>query len=419
MSKYMNRLVDQALANELEAFGAVYITGPKWCGKTTTGMQLAKSHLFLQDPDNRQQYLNMAALEPSRLLQGDNPRLIDEWQDAPQLWDAVRFEVDKRSQEGLFILTGSTTVDQRRLAHTGTGRITRLSMRTMSLFESGFSSGSVRLHALFEGEDISAKSDHTISDIAEQIVRGGWPGTIHKSYEAAKRQIAGYCRSILETEISSPDGVNRDPEKVAAVLKSYSRHTSTSATIMTIVKDVSEYFSPLSRNTAADYIAALEKIYVVEDLKAWSPRLRSKTAIATSPTRHFADPAIAAFFLDAGASDLMNDLETFGLLFESLVIRDLRIYAESLGGKVYHYRDHSGLEADAIVHLPGGTWGAFEVKLGEAWVEKAAENLLRLKERIDTEKTKAPSFLAVICASGYAYRRKDGVYVLPIDCLRN
>ena len=188
---------------------------------------------------------------------------------------------------------------------------------------------------------------------------------------------------------------------------------------MTIVKDVSEYFSPLSRNTAADYIAALEKIYVVEDLKAWSPRLRSKTAIATSPTRHFADPAIAAFFLDAGASDLMNDLETFGLLFESLVIRDLRIYAESLGGKVYHYRDHSGLETDAIVHLPGGTWGAFEVKLGEAWVEKAAENLLRLKERIDTEKTKAPSFLAVICASGYAYRRKDGVYVLPIDCLRN
>lgn len=419
MSKYMDRLVDQTLAEELNAFGAVYITGPKWCGKTTTGIQLAKSYIFLQDPDNRQQYLNMAALEPSRLLQGENPRLIDEWQDAPQLWDAVRFEVDRRSKEGLFILTGSTSVDQKELAHTGTGRITRLTMRTMSLFESGFSSGRVRLQALFDREEISAKSDHKISDLAEQLVRGGWPGTINRSYEAAKRQVAGYCRSILESEISLPDGVNRDPEKVAAVLKSYSRHTSTSATIMTIIRDVSEYFSPLSRNTAADYITALEKIFVVEDLKAWSPRLRSKTALATSPTRHFVDPAIAAYFLDAGAIDLINDLKTFGLLFESLVVRDLRIYAESLGGKVYHYRDHSGLEVDAIVHLSGGKWGALEVKLGEAWIEEAAENLLRLKERIDTEKTEAPSFLAVICGIGYAYQRKDGVYVIPIDCLRN
>jgi predicted AAA+ superfamily ATPase len=419
MGKYVNRLVDQLLANELEAIGAVYITGPKWCGKTTTGMQQAKSYLFLQDPDNRQQFLNMAALEPSRLLQGENPRLIDEWQDAPQLWDAVRFEVDRRSKEGLFILTGSTTVDPQKIAHSGTGRITRLNMRTMSLFESGFSSGRVSLQALFDGEEISGKSDHTISDVAEQIVRGGWPGSLNKTYEAAKRQVAGYCRSILETEISVPDGVNRDPEKVAAVLKSYSRHISSSASMMTIIKDVSEYFSPLSRTTATDYIAALERIFVVEDLKAWSPRLRSKTAIATSPTRHFVDPAIAAYFLDAGANDLMNDLETYGLLFESLVVRDLRTYAESLNGNVYHYRDHSGLEADAIVHLPGGRWGAFEVKLGEAWIDEAAENLLKLKEKIDTDKTRAPSFLGVICGNGFAYQRKDGVYVIPIDCLRN
>lgn len=419
MSEYISRLVDQQLANELDAFGAVYITGPKWCGKTTTGMQQAKSYLFLQDPDNRQQYLNMAALEPSRLLEGENPRLIDEWQDAPQLWDAVRFEVDRRSKEGLFILTGSTTVDPQKIAHTGTGRITRLNMRTMSLFESGFSNGRVSLKAIFDGDEISGKSEHTISEVAEQIVRGGWPGSFNKSYETAKRQVAGYCRSIMETEISEPDGISRDPQKVRAVLKSYSRHVSSSASMTTITKDVSEYFNPLSRVTAIDYISALEKIYVVEELKAWSPRLRSKTAIAISPTRHFVDPAIAAHFLGAGASDLMNDLETYGLLFESLVVRDLRIYAESLGGSVYHYRDHSGLEADAIVHLPGGKWGAFEVKLGEAWIEEAAGNLLKLKDKIDTDKTKVPSFLGVICGSGYAYQRKDGVYVIPIDCLRN
>ncbi len=419
MENYMDRLVDQVLRDELEAFGAVYITGPKWCGKTTTGMRLAKSHLFMQDPDSRQQYLDMAALQPSRLLDGENPRLIDEWQDAPQLWDAIRYEVDRRSAAGLFILTGSTSVDQRKLAHTGTGRISRLLMRTMSSYESGYSNGEVSLHALFDGEDVSAKSVHTIPDLAEHIVRGGWPGSINKPYAAARRQVAGYCRSILETEISLPDEIRRDPEKVAAVLKSYARHIASPATITTIVNDVSEYFAPLSRNTASDYITALEKIYVIEDLKAWSPRLRSKTAIAVSPTRHFVDPAIAAHFLDAGTDDLMNDLETYGLLFESLVVRDLRVYTESLDGKVYHYRDHGGLETDAIVHLPDGRWGAIEVKLGTAWIEEAASNLMKLKDKIDTSRMKAPSFLAVICGKGYAYKRKDGVYVIPLDCLRN
>jgi predicted AAA+ superfamily ATPase len=419
MNKYMNRLVDQTLADELEAFGAVYITGPKWCGKTTTGLQLAKSSLFLQNPDQRQQYLDLAALQPSRLLEGENPRLIDEWQDAPQLWDAVRFEVDRRSAEGLFILTGSTSVDEKKIAHSGAGRISRLKMRTMSLFESGYSSGEVSLRALFDREEISAKSKRTIPDLAEQIVRGGWPGTVNKSYTLARRQVAGYCRSILETEISTPDGVSHDPEKVEAVVKSYSRHTASPAAISTIVNDVSEYFKPLSRNTVSDYITALEKIYVIEDLKAWSPRLRSKTAVAVSSTRHFVDPAIAAFFMNAGTDDLLNDLETYGFLFESLAVRDLRIYAESIGGKVFHYRDHSGLEADAIVHLPDGRWGAIEVKLGTAWIEEAAANLLKLKEKIDTGKMNSPSFLAVVCGDGYAYQRKDGIYVLPIDCLRN
>jgi predicted AAA+ superfamily ATPase len=361
----------------------------------------------------------LAALQPSRLLEGENPRLIDEWQDAPQLWDAVRFEVDRRSAEGLFILTGSTSVDEKKIAHSGAGRISRLKMRTMSLFESGYSSGEVSLRALFDREEISAKSKRTIPDLAEQIVRGGWPGTVNKSYTLARRQVAGYCRSILETEISTPDGVSHDPEKVEAVVKSYSRHTASPAAISTIVNDVSEYFKPLSRNTVSDYITALEKIYVIEDLKAWSPRLRSKTAVAVSPTRHFVDPAIAAFFMNAGTDDLLNDLETYGFLFESLAVRDLRIYAESIGGKVFHYRDHSGLEADAIVHLPDGRWGAIEVKLGTAWIEEAAANLLKLKEKIDTGKMNSPSFLAVVCGDGYAYQRKDGIYVLPIDCLRN
>ena len=419
MDQYMNRLADQALADELEAFGAVYITGPKWCGKTTTGLQLAKSSLFLQNPDQRQQVLSLAGLQPSHLLEGENPRLIDEWQDAPQLWDAVRFEVDRRSEVGLFILTGSTGVDEKKIAHSGTGRISRLKMRTMSLFESGYSSGGVSLRALFDGEEISAKSKHTIPDLAEQIVRGGWPGSVGKSYTLARRQVAGYCKSILETEISTPDGVSRDPDKVEAVVKSYSRHTATPAAISTIINDVREYFKPLSRNTASDYLTALEKIYVIEDLKAWSPRLRSKTAVAVSPTRHFVDPAIAAFFMNAGTDDLLNDLETYGFLFESLAVRDLRIYAESLGGKVFHYRDHSGLEADAIVHLPDGRWAAIEVKLGTAWIEEAAVNLVKLKEKIDTDRMKTPSFLAVICGNGYAYQRKDGIYVLPIDCLKN
>ena len=419
MAHYMNRLVDQTLEDELEAFGAVYITGLKWCGKTTTGMRLAKSSLFLQDPDQRQQVLNLAGLQPSRLLEGESPRLIDEWQDAPQLWDAVRFEVDRRSAAGLFILTGSTSVDEKKIAHSGTGRISRLKMRTMSLFESGYSTGEVSLRALFDGEEISGRSEHAVPDLAEQIVRGGWPGSVNKPYTLARRQVAGYCRNILETEISTPDDVSRDPEKVEAVLRSYSRHTASPAAVSTIVNDVREHFKPLSRNTASDYITALEKIHVIEDLKAWSPRLRSKTAVAVSPKRHFVDPAIAACFLNAGTDDLMNDLETYGFLFESLAVRDLRIYAESLGGKVFHYRDHSGLEADAVVHLPDGRWGAMEVKLGTAWIEKAAANLLKLKEKVDVDRMKNPSFLAVVCGSGYAYQRKDGIYVLPIDCLKN
>lgn len=419
MKEYLPRLVDELLKKELEAFGAVLITGPKWCGKTTTGLNQANSTLFLQNPDNREQNLSLADIKPSLLLEGDNPRLIDEWQDAPQLWDAVRFSIDKRGETGLFILTGSTSVDESLIAHSGTGRISRLKMRTLSLFESGESKGDISLSDLLSGEDIGSQSSHSIEDIANLIVGGGWPASVNRAQDVKQRQVAGYCRSIVNTEISTADGVRRDSEKVFQVLRSYSRHISTQATIKTITSDVTNNFDSVNRRTVGDYLEALQKIFVIEDLKAWSPKLRSKTMISTSPTRHFVDPAIAAYFLDAKPLDLVNDLETMGLLFESLVIRDLRVYTESLGGKVYHYRDYNGQEVDAILHFSNGKWSAIEVKLGNRAIEEGAESLKRFVDKVDKNSMNKPSFLAIITGTGYAYRREDGIYVIPIGCLRN
>ncbi len=419
MRTYIPRFADNILKKELEAFGAVLITGPKWCGKTTTGLHLAKSALFMQDPDERSQNLQLADLKPSRLLEGETPRLIDEWQDAPQLWDAVRFSVDKRGETGLYILTGSTHVDESLIAHSGTGRISRLRMRTMSLYESGDSNGTVSLSDLLQDKEISGKSSHSITDVAELMVGGGWPGSVGKSLSIKQRQVAGYCQSIVNTEISTADGVSRDSEKVFQVLRSYSRHISTQATIKTITGDVSQKFDSISRKTVGEYLEALQKIFVIEELPAWAPALRSKTSISTTSTRHFVDPAIAAYFLDANAEDLLNDLETMGLLFESMVIRDLRIYTESLDGKVFHYRDHSGQEADAILHFRNGKWAAIEVKLGNKAIENGAASLLKLAEKVDTDKMNPPAFLAVITGTGYAYQREDGVYVIPIGCLKN
>lgn len=419
MRDYIPRLIDQILEDELEAFGAVLITGPKWCGKTTTGLNQAKSALFLQNPDEREQNLRLADLKPSLLLEGENPRLIDEWQDTPQLWDAVRFSVDQKGETGLYILTGSTTVDESKIAHSGTGRISRLRMRTMSLYESGDSNGEVSIKHLLKNQEIASKSPHSVEDITKLIVGGGWPASIGKSLSVKQRQVAGYCNSIINTAISSSDGVDRNTDKVEHVLRSYSRHISSQATIKTITNDVTQNFDSINRKTVSEYIEALRKIYVIEDLNAWSPALRSKTKISTSSTRHFVDPAIAAYFLDANPDDLLNDLETMGLLFESLVIRDLRIYTENLGGKLFHYRDYSGKEADAILHFRSGEWGAIEVKLGNQAIDYGAKNLLKLKEKINADAMNSPSFLAVITANGYAYKREDGVYVIPIGCLRN
>ncbi len=419
MKKYIPRLIDKILEDELEAFGAVLIIGPKWCGKTTTALNQAKSTLFLQNPDEREQNLRLADIKPSLLLEGKNPRLIDEWQDAPQLWDAVRFSIDQKGETGLYILTGSTSVDESKIAHSGTGRISRLRMRTMSLFESGDSNGEVSIKQLLKNQKIASKSPHGIEDVANLIVGGGWPASIGKSLSVKQRQVAGYCNSIVNIDISTSDGIDRNADKVEHVLRSYSRHISSQATIKTITSDVTKNFDSINRRTVSEYIKALKRIFVIEDLKAWSPALRSKTTISTSSTRHFVDPAIAAYFLDASPKDLLNDLETMGLLFESLVIRDLRIYAESLNGKLFHYRDHSGQEADAILHFKNGEWGAVEVKIGNNAIDNGAKSLIKLKEKINIGAMNSPSFLAVVTASGYAYKRPDGVYVIPIGCLRN
>ncbi len=420
MSKYLKRIIDQALTKEMEAFGAVLLTGPKWCGKTTTAKQLAKSALYMQDPDKKETYLQTAELQPSALLVGEKPRLIDEWQMAPQLWDAVRFDIDQQGKEGLYILTGSTTVDEESIDHSGAGRISRLMMRTMSLFESGDSDGSVSLKGLFiNPDDIAAISSKTIDDVANLIVRGGWPNSIGKSEDITHRQIAGYCDVIVKSDIKTIDGVRRDEEKTKAILRSFSRHVSSQTPNSTILKDVLSNQEIMHKNTLDEYISALKKLYVIDDLSAWSPKLRSRTTVRTADTRHFVDPAIAAYFLGASSKDLIYDPETFGLLFESMVIRDLRVYAQNLNGSVYHYKDKDNLEADAIIHLNDGRWAAFEVKLGSRWIDEGAMNLLALKSKVDENQMNNPSFLAVITATEFAYKREDGVFVVPLCCLKD
>lgn len=417
---YSPRLTDILLKEELEAFGAVLLIGPKFCGKTTTASQIAKSIRFMQDPNEQDTYLQIAELTPSFLLEGENPLLIDEWQMAPQLWDAVRHSVDLRGEFGLYILTGSVTVDETKIKHSGIGRISRLRMYTMSLFESNDSNGTVSIAQLFEnpGTALSARSSLRVEDYAHLIVRGGWPNMVGLHEKVVARQIAGYCDLLTKSEIMTVDGVTRDPRKVELFLRSFARHTATQASKATILEDMKHIDKNIHINTLQSYFTAFENLFIIDNLPAWSPRLRSKTTIRFADTLHFTDPAIAAHLLKAFPRDLLFDPHTFGLLFESLVVRDLRIYAQALRGHVSHYRDRNGLEADAIIHLPTGEWAAIEVKLSLYHVDEAAENLLSLKDKIDTDHMHSPAFLMVVTASEYAYRRNDGVYVVPLGCLR-
>jgi len=401
--------------------GAVLIEGPKWCGKTSSAEELANSVLYMQDADNSAANRLMAQTKPSILLEGETPRLIDEWQVAPELWNAVRFAVDKRHKKGQFILTGSVNPTRTDDMHTGTGRIGRMKMHTMSLFESGDSTGEVSLGALFDGAtELDGTSHISIEQFAFIINRGGWPGIAFETDEKIALTVASaYVDAVVNEDISKADGIEKNPDRVMALMRSISRNISTEAYTTTILNDLIANNEPISQNTVDSYLACLKKIFVLEDLPAWSAKLHSKTAIRTTAKRHFTDPSIATAVLRATPKRLLADFNTFGYLFESLCIRDLRIYAESIDGRVYHYRDKSGLEVDAIVQLADGRWGAIEIKMGSGMIEQAAENLLKFAKVIDNKKMGPPSFLMVLTGSEYAFQLKNGVWVVPIGCLRN
>ncbi len=422
--EYKNRIADRLLAKRLASKGAVLIEGPKWCGKTTTAEQQAGSILYMDDPAALETNMQMAEIDPSVLLKGKTPRLIDEWQLAPKLWDTVRFEVDHRHDVGQFVLTGSAVpAEEKDIHHSGTGRFSWLTMRPMSLYESGESSGEVSLAHLFETPDkIAAANRLKIDDIAYLICRGGWPFACGLQGEAALTQAFDYVDAVIKKDISRVDGVNRNSTTTRLLLRSYARNQGTQATIGTIVADMTvNDENGISEKTAGAYLEALRKIFVIEDAEAWNPNLRSKTAVRTANTRYFTDPSIGTAVLGLGPDDLLRDLNTMGLFFETLCVRDLRVFAEALDGEVYHYRDKNGLECDAVIHLRNGKYGLVEVKLGgDSLVNEGAASLLALAGKINTEKMNEPSFMMVLTGTGnYAYRRKDGVYVVPVGCLKD
>lgn len=429
--EYRKRIVDQLLLELLDSCGTVLVEGSKWCGKTTTAEQAAGSVVYMADPEDGPRNIQLAKTSPKYLLQGDTPRLIDEWQVVPPLWDAVRFEVDHRRSVGQFILTGSAVPVQRdEIIHTGTGRIVSMVMRPMSLYESGDSTGEVSLQDLFEQPvQLTAKANLTIDSLAFVLCRGGWPFAIDmRSQRSALKQATIYYQGVVGSgtgegsDVSRADNVRRDPERVKRLMRSLSRHQGTQASLATIYQDLQgNDDGSLNEDTIASYIKALKRIFVVEDMPAWNPNLRSKTAVRTSDTRYFVDPSIAVAALGIGPKDLINDLETFGLLYETMAVRDLRVYAEALDGMVYHYRDKNNLECDAVIHLRDGHYGLVEIKLGGSdLIEQGASSLKTLAQKIDTTRMPAPSFLMVLVGVGnYAYRREDGVYVIPVGCLRN
>lgn len=413
---YLPRVIDVALERMLRSSGAVHVQGPKWCGKTMTAEHFSVSQVYMQDPDKRDSLLALAEMKPSAILEGPEPRLIDEWQEAPQLWDAVRFAVDKGKGKGRFILTGSST-PKKQPAHSGVGRIAPLRMRTMSLFESGESTGSVSLGDLFAGsQDVAALAEFDVEDYAFAICRGGWPeAVLEPDSEVALDQARLYVDELVNANIEEMDGIKRNATWMRAIMRSYARNVSSEAALTTIAADMRG--EAPSDATVASYVDALSRACVTEDLEAWSPRLRSKTAVRTSPTRHFCDPAIAAAVLHATPQRLLGDFNTFGLLFESLCVRDLRVYVEAMHGSVFHYRDKTGLEADAVLVLPDGRWALVEVKMGSSKVDEASSHLKKLANRIDVQREGSPAFLMVLTATASAYRREDGVIVVPLSCL--
>lgn len=424
MAKYKQRISDRILKRKVLGKGAVLIEGPKWCGKTTTAKQLAKSVLDLGDSSVLRQSVQLIELSPKTLLEGNTPRLIDEWQALPPIWDSIRSEVDKRGEPSQFILTGSSVLPEAdETIHSGTGRYAYIKMRPMSLYESGESNGKVSLADLFDDKPFETQTnDLTIDDITYLTCRGGWPWATLISKEVALDQAFDYVDSVVNKDIQRVDGVKRSPERAKLLLRSYARNISQQVPLSTIRKDMlANDSSTLDEDTVTDYIKALKKLFVIEDLEAWNPNLRSKAAIRTTDTRHFVDPSIGTASLGLGPKDLINDLKSFGFFFEDMVVRDLRVYAEALDGKLYHYRDSTGLECDTVLHRRNGSYALMEVKLGgKDLIDEGAANMLKLSKSIDTDRMPAPSFMAVIIGVGqYAYQREDGVYVIPIGCLKD
>ena len=427
---YIRRIIDIELSDQLEAMGAVLIIGPKWCGKTTTAEQKAKSVLKMQDPDKTHAYLATAQTKPSLLLIGDNPRLIDEWQIAPVLWDAVRTAVDERNEEGLFILTGSTTVDHTQIMHSGTGRISRLMMRPMSLYESNESNGKISLERLFNDKNMDIdgiQSQLSIEKLIFAACRGGWPSSLSKKSDKASLFVASsYIDNICEIDVSTVDGIKKDPNKVRALLKSYARNIATSASNTTILSDVNANFDNMVESTMYTYLNALNRIFVIDDIPAWKPSIRSKTSVRGKNKKILIDPSIAVAALSLSPEILWQDLNTFGFIFENLCIRDLKVYSSALGGQISYYHDRFGLEADAVLRLQDGRYALIEFKLGSRDIEEAAKHLLQLKDLIreynqgkHTAKLREPDLLIVITGGELAYTRKDSVKIIPIGCLKN
>ena len=424
MKTYKHRIADEILKRKLMGKGAVLVQGPKWCGKTTTAKQIAKSLLDLGNPGELSNAMETLQIVPKKLLEGDVPRLIDEWQTIPELWDMIRSEVDTRGEMGQFILTGSSVpMDEDKRMHSGNGRYGWINMRPMSLWESGESNGKISLADLFEGntfEPFDYSMD--VNTLAFQICRGGWPQSTFMEGEVALDQARDYYETIYKVDIHRVDKVRRNSERTRLLLKSYARNTGSATSFSKMSADIKENDNAdISYETISDYIDALKKLFVLEDMPAWNPNLRSKSAIQSSDTRYFIDPSIATSALSLGPKDLINDMSTFGLFFESMAVRDLRTYADALNGDLFHFRDSSGLECDAVLHRRNGEYGLIEIKLGgNNNIAKGAETLKHLAEVIDTDKMKAPAFLMVLTGVGqYAYRRPDGVFVVPIGCLKD
>ena len=426
MKNYKRRILDSLLEKKLQAKGAVLIEGPKWCGKTTTAEEIAASKIMLAKPDIKEHFKSLLEIDTDAALAGETPMLIDEWQTVPKLWDAVRYTVDHRHAMGQFILTGSAVPDkdaEKEREHSGTGRFAWITMRPMTLFESGESNGTVSLGELFQApEKILQKNALKLSDIAFLICRGGWPIAVGLPEEAALEQAFDYYDAVTKEDVTNVDGVKRASERVQRLMRAYARHQGTQASIATLKGDLKNNdTTTLDEDTISSYLDALRKIFVVEDMPAWNPNLRSKTAIRTTDTRYFVDPSIATAALGLGPTDLINDLNSMGFFFEAMCVRDLRVFAEALNGKVYHYRDKSGLECDAVVHLRNGQYGLIEIKLGgDSLIKEGAETLNELANQVDTTRMKSPAFKMILTATGeYAYRRpEDGIYVVPIGCLR-